>query len=311
MRRVDYENLPSILREYSDYAEVRYSQDTLERRLYLLVDVDDFLVQNRGHGIDRLTSDDNLAYIAEMQRRRDKEHRISDNSIKVHLSIALKQYAKWLCKRKKLLDFDEFELICEDIHDLPFDAAEIGKDRQALKGEEKSTLLQRSTNLLWFMLVWTGLNWGFRRMDYVKLRIVDLGLDAEIPVIRIVRSKGRKTWEIPLHPSQVDQWREWLKYRATLKLNHDYVFYNPNKLEPLTRNALTGIFQKFSATTGVYVYPHRLRYTFAVYLYERKVPIYYISKALGHSSLGMTERYLKVPIQEFFDGYLDSTKNLF
>jgi site-specific recombinase XerD len=308
MRKIDYERLPQVLQEFDTFMKVKYSNDTRDDYLYRLLDLHDFLMDKRGHGIEELSSEAIIAYIGELRRRRD-ENKISDNSIKISLGPAI-TYSKWLCKRKRSLDVAEYELIREDINELPYDEAEVGRGRVALTDAERS-ILTSLTNLLWFMLVWVGVSFGLRRSEYVKLRTCDVLLDADRPVLRIVKSKGGKTREIPLHAEQVNQWRQWFKYRATLNLEHDYVFYHARTLKPLSRHDLNKIFVKISVATKVHVYPHKLRYSFAVFLYEHKVDLFYIARALGHSSLDTTVRYLKIPWEKFFDGYLVSTRDLF
>jgi len=308
-RKIDDEKLPPILQEYSKFMNAKYrSNDTREHGLYYVLNLHEFLIEKKAHGIEKLSNDDILDYIAELQKKRE-EGRMSDNSIKIYLT-GVKRYAKWLCMRKKWLDPAEYELISEDIDELPWDEAEIAKGRVACTDEEKSILVKLD-NLLWYMLVWGGLSYGFRRMEYVNLRTSHLLLDADRPVIIIEKSKGEKTREIPLHPRQVHQWREWLKYRATLNLQHDYVFYNPVTLKPLTRRGLSLIFRKISIATNIHVYSHKLRYTFAVYLYENGVDIFYIALVLGHSNINTTVKYLKIPAEKFFDAYRKATENLF
>jgi len=250
------------------------------------------------------------AYVAELTRRRENGE-IKQVFVK-DVAKDIKYFAEWLMD-EEILDSKEFHKIERDIRKIP--GGVIGEDnREALNDEEEKQIFGKLADVLLQMLVWVGINFGLRRIEYCNLRVKDLELDREEPRLKIACSKGhnKKTRYIPQFPGQVAQWRKWLKYWASLNLPHDYVFFDPkNPSKPLTKYSLSYLFQKISKITEVHVYSHRLRYTYAVRLWEHGVDIYTISWLLGHSKVETTIRYLKVPERDFRRKFMESAKGLF
>lgn len=81
----------------------------------------------------------------------------------------------------------------------------------------------------------------------------------------------------------VDETGNWLPQRTT---RTDWAG------SPLTNNTLGKVCQKYSEITGLVFKPHDMRRTFAGLMME-KVDIYQVSKAMRHSDVSTTERYLQ------------------
>lgn len=61
----------------------------------------------------------------------------------------------------------------------------------------------------------------------------------------------------------------------------------------VTKKGLSQIFYRISKhITNIKFHPHLLRHSFAMYLVKNKIPINYIQKLMGHSSIKTTEIYL-------------------
>lgn len=309
-RKIERRNLPLILQRYNDYMMPYYSATTRESRLYVLVEFHAFLQSKRNKSLEQMNRSDVQAYVAELTRRKERK-KIKQIFIK-HAAKDIKYFAEWLVD-EEILDSKEFYKIERDIKKIP--GGNIGEDnREALTHEEEQKLFERLTDVLWQRLVWAGLNHGFRRQEYCNLRTSHLELDRKEPRLIIECSKGhnKKTRSIPLFPGQVVEWRKWLDFRACLNLPHNFVFFNPkNPSEPLTKYSLGYLFWKISKISKVHVYSHRLRYTYAVRLWEHGVDIYTISWLLGHSKVETTIRYLKVPERDFRRKFMGSAKGLF
>jgi site-specific recombinase XerD len=250
------------------------------------------------------------AYVAELTRRKERGE-IKQAFVK-DAAKNIKYFAEWLMD-EEILDPKEFHKIERDIKKIP--GGDIGEDnREALSDEEEKQIFNRLNDVLLQMLAWSGENHGFRRLEYCNLRVKNLELDRKEPRLKIECSKGhrKKTRYIPLFPGQVAQWLKWLNFRASLNLSHDFVFFDPkNPSKPLTKDSLGYLFQKISKISKVHVYSHRLRYTYAVRLWEHGVDIYTISRLLGHSKVETTIRYLKVPERNFLQKFMESAKGLF
>ena len=298
------------MRRYDGYITYRLASSTRDVRLYGLLKFHEFLQQKLGKSIEQMGRLDVESYMTELALRKKRED-FSQASIK-RVTISIRMYAQWLAD-EEILDSKEFYKIERDLKQIP--GGDIGEDnREALSDEEEKQIFRKLVDVYLQMLVWTGENFGPRRKEYYSLRIRHLELDRKEPRLKIERSKGRKkkTRYIPLFPGQVNQWRKWLAYRASLNLPHDFVFYNPkNPSIGLTSNSIGYLFSKISKITGINLYAHRLRYTYAVRLWEHNVDIYTISWLLGHSKVETTIRYLKVPERNFRQKFMQSAKGLF
>lgn len=308
-RKIDRRKLPRILQRYDDYMAIRFSPRTREGRLYQLIEFHGFMKRERGKNIEHLTRSDVEAYIAMLTQRREKKE-IKQRTVKFCASI-IKMFAKWLV-REEILDSKEFYKIEEDIKELP---GEKGEDnRVALTDEQEKRVLTKLCDVLLQFIVWLGLNFGLRRLEYCNLRIKHVELDRDMPRLKIELSKGhiKKTRYIPITPRQAEQFKKWLEFRASLKLPHDFLLYNPR--DPtigLTVYSLDYLFQKMSQMTGEHLYSHRLRYTYAVKLWRHGVDLWTISLALGHEKVETTVRYLKIHEEDYHNKYLSGTKGLF
>lgn len=78
----------------------------------------------------------------------------------------------------------------------------------------------------------------------------------------------------------------------------EHVFLS-RRLKPLSRMGIWKILHKRSLVCGVDgVHPHIFRHSFATHLLQGGADIRFVQALLGHSSLGTTERYIKVADDE-------------
>jgi site-specific recombinase XerD len=316
-RKIDESHLPLILQEYATYRKSQpVSPCTLETNLYELMHLNEYVTQKRLKPLEQIGRVDIELFMQELAARVDKTDitKISQAYVK-QVAAAIRTFLKWLTTRKKIFDANEFCIVDEDLKAVKRGNEE--DNREALCEEDEKQIFRNLTDVLLRMLVWTGRNFGLRRMEYCNLRLRHLELDKKeldkkVPAIKIEKSKGGKTRRIPMFPEQVIQWKTWLKYRNSLNLPHDFVFYNPKKSwMGITKHALSYLFHKIAGFTKVILYSHRLRYTYAVNLWEGGVDIYTISRALGHSKVETTIRYLKVPERDFVRKFMESARGCF
>jgi len=315
--KIDDRYLPPILQEYIRYRKrQRLSPCTIEAELYQLMHLNEYITQKRFKPLEQIVRVDVEFFMQEFAARADKTDatRISQNYVK-KMATTIRTFLKWLTTRKEIFDAKEFYIIDEDLKAIK--RGEEDDDKVALSKEEEKHVFRSLTDPLYRMLIWTGRNFGLRRIEYCNLRLKHLELDRKEldknePTIKIEKSKGRKDRRIPMFPDQVAQWKVWLKYRSSLNLPHDFVFYNPKKSwMGITKYVLVYLFRKIAVFTGVKLYSHRLRYTYAVRLWEGDVDIYTISRALGHSKVETTIRYLKIRDRDFFRKFKDSARGCF
>jgi integrase/recombinase XerC len=98
-----------------------------------------------------------------------------------------------------------------------------------------------------------------------KERTVRLGMNAKAAVLRYIR-----TWRLP---------------RPYLWVNH--------ARRPLTRSGLLQIFERLRERTGIHLFPHLRRHTFATLMLEAKAPQEVVRTLLGHETDVMLRRYTR------------------
>lgn len=308
-RKIDKEKLPPILQRYDDYLSIHYSPKTSCGRLYKLVELNDFMKQERGKCLEQMTMLDVEAYIAKLSKRKENKE-IKQRSIKFAGSI-IKMFSKWLV-RVEIMSATEFYKIEETIEEL---RGERGEDnRVALSEDEEGRVLSKLTDMLLQFIMWLGSNFGLRLQEYTNLLIEHVELQRDRPTLKIELSKGHnaKTRRIPIKPGQAKQFERWLGLLASMKLPHKYLLYTPkNPSKRMTEPTLIYQFQKISKITGEHVHSQKLRYTYAVRLWKNKVDLWVISLSLGHDKPETTVKYLKIREEEYYDRYVEETKGLF
>lgn len=308
-RKIDRKKLPPTLQRYDDYLSIHFSPKTRVGRLYKLLEVNDFMKQERGKNIEQITMSDVEAYIAKLTKRKEMK-KLRQRSIKFAGSI-IKMFAKWLV-RQEIMSATEFYKIEVTIEEL---RGETGEDnRVALSEEEEEKALSKLTDVLFQFIIWLGLNFGLRLQEYCNLLIEHAELAKDRPTLKIELSKGhnQKTRRIPIKPKQAQQFERWLGLLATMKLSHKHLLHNPkNPSKGLNEYSLCWLFQKMSKITGVHLHSYKLRYTYAVRLWKNKVDLWTISLSLGHAKPETTVKYLKIREEEYYDRYVDETKGLF
>lgn len=279
-RKRKFRNPPKLLRKFLKHL-VRRSKDTIQQYRLTLGHFNEYLMI-RGKRLEQMRLEDVEDFLDEVAGRH-----VSSLTIK-RKSTIIKKFAEWLWRRG-LLEDKEWRGIEAYTKDL--DEGESEDNREALSDEDIRTILQKLKYPLYRIIFWIAWQFGLRRMEIRNLKVSHI--DWEHKVLKIVRSKGGKSRQIPILKHQEAPLKKWLKYRETEKPSHEYLFCNFDG-KPLNRSAVSCIFTKISKISGIHVYCHRCRYTFTVNLWTRGVDIFVISKMLGHKNIETTMRYLKV-----------------
>jgi integrase len=146
-------------------------------------------------------------------------------------------------------------------------------------------------NELHRMVFWVCLNYGLRPSEACNLRLKDVMLKNDIPVLRINKQMAMKWRYIPITQNHVPVWENWFEAREKYNVDHDWVFFTTKRHK---LKSLNEIFENVSKVSGVIVYSHRLRYTYALKLWRNGIDILMISQMLGHGSFDTTLRYLAI-----------------
>jgi site-specific recombinase XerD len=116
----------------------------------------------------------------------------------------------------------------------------------------------------------------------------------------LVRGKGGKDRELPIHPKVREALKRLHKYRKS----ELWLFpRKPNLLRPgqerlpISRSGVQQAVIRWANSAGIdpaKVSPHKLRHTFATTYLSGGADITYVQAALGHSDIRMTMRYARV-----------------
>jgi integrase/recombinase XerD len=166
----------------------------------------------------------------------------------------------------------------------PLTAAEV----RALLGQCSRRAPTGIRNRALIMLLYRS---GLRISEALALKPSGVDLDAHSA--RVLHGKGDKATVRPLHPSADDAIMRWLDRRATLGLPNGPLFCTLDG-GPLSDRYVRDMLKRLGAKAGIdkRVHPHGLRHTYANELREAGADVVVISKALGHTSIAVTARYL-------------------
>lgn len=104
-----------------------------------------------------------------------------------------------------------------------------------------------------------------------------------------VRGKGDKTREVYFDDVTAMMIQRYLSER---KDDHPALFRS-RKNRRYSENGVEAMMRRISARTGIHVYPHRFRHTFAQTMLDRGMSIEEVSRLLGHTKIDTTLTYAK------------------
>ena len=133
---------------------------------------------------------------------------------------------------------------------------------------------------------------GLRVSEALALEVADLSLDAELPTLRVRQGKGRKSRIVPVHP----------ELRAAFSVALSYGSVSEGRIIDVHRTTAWRWVQRAHARAeqlgailpGRQLGNHTLRHSYARHLLMNGIPINYLSRWLGHSSIQTTLIYLEL-----------------
>ena len=137
---------------------------------------------------------------------------------------------------------------------------------------------------------------GFRANELLSLKIKDVDLDTN--AVTIVNAKGNKDRVVPMTNEAIYWIKRWLSRRNEFiggRSDPEYLFITSG-LRPIRRRQFATMIKKYAKKTGVqlHVSPHDLRRVTATHLAENGAPIRLIQALLGHTTLKVTTKYLRL-----------------
>jgi integrase/recombinase XerD len=132
-------------------------------------------------------------------------------------------------------------------------------------------------------------------------------VDVTANSVTILDGKGNKDRVVPMTSEAIYWIKRWRSRRQQLIENADdpgWLFITKGKV-PITRRVFSTMLKGFAkkANIPLDVSPHDLRRTTATHLVENGAPIRQVQSLLGHSSLKVTTKYLRLSDEKIREEY--------
>lgn len=159
---------------------------------------------------------------------------------------------------------------------------------QLLNKLPEETILQRRNKCIVYMLYATGI----RSEELCNLEIKNISFPGHIMYIM---GKGKKERIVPLIPVLETILKEWLNDRKNIDRGWSEKVFLSQHGRALETSMIRRIIRNLPADLKEKnLHPHAFRYTFASHLLDGGSSIRHIQELLGHSNLGVTQRYTKI-----------------
>jgi site-specific recombinase XerD len=168
---------------------------------------------------------------------------------------------------------------------------------QPLSGAEVAALLRQCStraptgirNRALIAVMYRG---GLRISEALALRPADVS--QQDGTLRILHGKGDKARTVGLDAGAMDTLARWADKRRELRIRGGPLFCTLAG-GPVSAVYVRNMLKRIAAKAGVdkRVHPHGLRHTHAAELVREGTPVNVIRDQLGHSSLAVTDRYLR------------------
>jgi site-specific recombinase XerD len=134
---------------------------------------------------------------------------------------------------------------------------------------------------------------GLRIGEALTLELRDIDLD--LGTIRVRHGKGDKARVVGVDEQTGALLARWIDRRRTLNVGARSAVFCTLKGGRLNDSYVRRLLPRLARKAGITkrVHPHGLRHTHAAELVRERVPVNVIRDALGHSSLAVTDRYLR------------------
>ena len=133
---------------------------------------------------------------------------------------------------------------------------------------------------------------GLRVSEALDLEVRDLSLDTPNPTIRVRSGKGGKSRLVPVHPELHWGFSGALSYGNIIQGR--IVGAHPATAWRWVQAAVKRAVELGAIAPGKRVVTHTLRHSYARHLLMSGIPINYLSRWLGHSSIQTTLIYLEL-----------------
>jgi integrase/recombinase XerD len=295
--KIAIENLPPILKQYASSLN-NLSPRTVRTYLYAARALHDCL-SKKERSVESLTKQDVAEFFNDFTHEKKLRKAYVANRAR-----SIRSLTTWLWEEEKISE-REYRKIKKYLKRFNPSRDEVETNRVALDDSEIKQVFKKLLDPILYFLFWFGLNTGARRLEIINLKLSDF--DGQRVIIR--EGKGNKSRAIPMTKRQARILARLIEWRKSFDLPHEYVFFN-SRGEKLSEHTILYRMKKISIITGVHIYCHKLRYTFAVKLWKNGVDIVLIQKVLGHVTIQQTIDYLKIEQEELLGRYLRDVEEI-
>lgn len=134
---------------------------------------------------------------------------------------------------------------------------------------------------------------GLRIAEALALRAADVDLDGA--TLHVRHGKGGKSRRLGVDPATLGLLARWMDRRKALGLNGRQPVFCKLDGGVVDQSYVRHLLPRLAAKAGIErrIHAHGLRHAFAAGLARQGVPLNVIRDALGHSSVAVTDRYLR------------------
>ena len=161
-----------------------------------------------------------------------------------------------------------------------------------LEADEVDAVIRAAEDPRAKLLTLTQWRAGLRVSEALALDVSDLSLDSDLPTIRVRSGKGRKARVVPVHPELAAAFRMALSYGNVAEGR--LIEAHRSTAWRWVQAAVERAERLGAIAPGRRVGTHTLRHSYARHLLMHGVPINYLSRWLGHSSIQTTLIYLEL-----------------
>lgn len=138
----------------------------------------------------------------------------------------------------------------------------------------------------------TFMTTGMRETALINIEMSDVNMEERTLT---VIDKGTKIHQYVIDDVLYDALKEWIEYRWAYNKdifedNHLFLTY---KKTPMSPTSVTKVVKKYTASAlGKPLSPHKLRAGYATILYNKTHNLEFVRRAIGHSNISTTQRYV-------------------
>ena len=170
------------------------------------------------------------------------------------------------------------------------DLDRINENRVLLTSEDFTKMLQNTTNPRDMAILAVFMSTGMRKSALISIMLDDVDLDNN--TLKVI-DKGNKRQVYHLSDNTCSIIKGWLDYRSVHYKTSDGHLFVSNRGKEMGERTVRDVVEKCSGKAlGKSVSPHKLRSGYCSILYNKTGDIEFVRRAVGHSRVDTTQRYI-------------------